>query len=62
MAAFDTTVPASFTGRIGQAFAALTGTVANWNDARLTRNALSDLNDRELEDIGLSRGDISNIR
>ena len=32
-----------------------------WNDARVTRNALSKLSDRELDDIGLCRGDIEQI-
>ncbi|ABL68735.1 MULTISPECIES: DUF1127 domain-containing protein [Paracoccus] len=32
-----------------------------WNDARVTRNALSRLTDRELDDIGLCRGDIEQI-
>lgn len=36
----------------------LIGTIAAWNDARITRNALAKLSDRELEDIGLCRGDI----
>lgn len=36
----------------------LTETVSGWNDARVTRKALSRLTDRELDDIGLSRGDI----
>ena len=34
---------------------------ANWNDARITRNALSQLSDRELNDIGLVPGDINKI-
>ena len=29
-----------------------------WNDARITRKALGKLSDRELDDIGLCRGDI----
>jgi len=33
-------------------------TLADWNDARVTRKALSQLTDRELDDIGLSRGNI----
>ncbi len=32
-----------------------------WNDARVTRKALAKLTDRELEDIGLCRGDIEAI-
>jgi uncharacterized protein YjiS (DUF1127 family) len=39
-------------------FANLVGIMSAWNDARITRNALSKLSDRELEDIGLCRGDI----
>ena len=35
--------------------------VIAWNDARVTRNALGKLSDRELDDIGLSRGDIPYI-
>lgn len=33
----------------------------SWNDARITRNALGQLSDRELDDIGLCRGDIEMI-
>ena len=32
-----------------------------WNAARITRNALSKLSNRELDDIGLCRGDIDLI-
>jgi uncharacterized protein YjiS (DUF1127 family) len=32
-----------------------------WNDARITRKALSKLTDRELDDIGLCRGDVELI-
>ncbi len=46
-----------FTARLVTLFAALSA----WNDARATRKALSALTDRELEDIGLSRGDISRV-
>ena len=35
--------------------------LANWNDARVTRNALSHLTARELDDIGLAPGDIDRI-
>ncbi|WP_170533696.1 DUF1127 domain-containing protein [Ruegeria atlantica] len=62
MAALDTTraTTGSFglVGRIGATFASVVNTVAEWNDARVTRNTLSGLTDRELEDIGLCRGDI----
>ncbi len=32
-----------------------------WNDNRVTRKALSTLTDRELDDIGLCRGDLEEI-
>ncbi len=49
------------TGSVSGFFASLLAAVANWNDARVTRNALSKLSDRELDDIGLCRGDIDGI-
>lgn len=62
MAAFDTTRTTygfdGLAGRIGNFVASIFGAIASWNDARMTRNALSGLTDRELEDIGLVRGDI----
>ncbi len=65
MAAFDTTRTtygsASVAGLIARTFTALTSSVIAWNDARVTRNTLSSLTDRELEDIGLVRGDIDEI-
>ena len=65
MAAFDTTRTTygslGLIGRIGALFTAATNAVVVWNDARATRKALSDLTDRELEDIGLSRSDIDGV-
>ncbi|MCH2094569.1 MAG: DUF1127 domain-containing protein [Rhodobacteraceae bacterium] len=65
MAAFDTTRPqyaaTDFVGRIGQVFATAIGAFSAWNDARATRNSLSKLTDRELDDIGLVRGDIDAV-
>lgn len=65
MAAFDTPRTVSDSailfGRVGAAICTVIGAVASWNDARVTRNALSALSDRELEDIGLSRGEIEQI-
>ncbi len=62
MAAFDTTRPAygssSAVSSFFGFFSGIVASVAAWNDARVTRNALSALSDRELEDIGLIRGDI----
>jgi uncharacterized protein YjiS (DUF1127 family) len=62
MAAVDTTRPAPF-GAIStyRAINGLTnafGVLSAWNDARVTRKALGKLSDRELDDIGLCRGDI----
>ena len=48
----------AFFGHIGQSIAAAFGALATWNDARVTRNALSRLSDRQLDDIGMCRGDI----
>ncbi len=65
MAAFDTTRTTygstGLFGRIGSLFTAAFGTVVAWNDARVTRNALQSLSDRELEDIGLIRGDLDSV-
>ena len=65
MAAFETTRPAPFgatsTYHFIQFVSNALGTVKDWNDARVTRKALSTLSDRELDDIGLCRGDIDHI-
>jgi uncharacterized protein YjiS (DUF1127 family) len=55
---FDTARPASVTARAIFAAAELFGRVFAWNDARRTRAILSRLSTHELDDIGLSRGDI----
>lgn len=62
MAAIDTTRSAQFrTTPVGLGFRRLTAAIAAWNDARVTRKALSVLSDRELDDIGLTRGDIASF-
>jgi uncharacterized protein YjiS (DUF1127 family) len=63
MAALDTTRPtATLTaGRMTNMIANMFGAVASWNDARITRKSLSQLSLRELDDIGLSYGDIDTI-
>jgi uncharacterized protein YjiS (DUF1127 family) len=62
MAFFDTTRTAygtsSAVSRISAFVAQTANAVVAWNDARITRKALAGLTDRELEDIGLMRGDI----
>lgn len=65
MAALDTT-RASFgsvgiVGRTGAFLASVVTAVIAWNDARVTRNSLNGLSNRELEDIGLCRGDIDDV-
>lgn len=65
MAAFDTTRTAYGTASAVNRIAAFVGdviaTIVSWNDARATHKALSALSDRELEDIGLIRGDIEYV-
>ncbi len=65
MAALDTTRTAfgasGLVGRIGGAVSAIVSAVVDWNDARVTRNALARLSDRELDDIGMVRGDIDGV-
>lgn len=65
MAAFETTyIPvngASFGGRLSAVVRNIVASVSAWNDVRMTRNALAKLSDRELDDIGLCRGDISKL-
>ncbi len=48
-------------GRIVAAVFGMLASVSNWNDARVTRNSLSRLTARELDDIGLSYGDIDAV-
>jgi uncharacterized protein YjiS (DUF1127 family) len=47
--------------RATSVLADIVGRIAAWNDARVTRKALSKLSDRELDDLGLNRGDIDDI-
>lgn len=63
MASFDTTRPAAGVSisRISSFFVSIFAAVAAWNDARITRNSLSKLTSRELDDIGLTYGDIEEI-
>ena len=65
MATFDTSRTtygsATAASRFFAAIGAVIASVVAWNDARVTRNALTALTDRELEDIGLSRADIEGV-
>ncbi|MDP2739318.1 MAG: DUF1127 domain-containing protein [Pseudorhodobacter sp.] len=60
MSAYDTNRVLHHRGFSG-VVARLFGAIAVWNDARQTRNELAKLTDRELDDIGLSRGDIDRV-
>ncbi len=42
----------------GISFGEMIAVYRTWNDRRITRNELQKLSDRELDDIGLARGDI----
>lgn len=46
--------PAGIAARIADA-------ISNWNNIRVTRDALQRLSDRELSDIGLNRSDIDRV-
>lgn len=65
MAAVETTRPAPYgaitTYRAINALSNAVAAFAAWNDARITRRSLGKLSDRELDDIGLCRGDIDLI-
>lgn len=63
MAAFETSRPTQglFGGRLSALISSAVAGVTVWNEMRVTRNALARLSDRELDDIGLTRGDIEII-
>lgn len=65
MAAYDISRTNYGVASAANRFAAFVGdflsAVVDWNDARITRKALSGLSDRELDDIGLIRGDIDSV-
>ncbi len=63
MATFATnrTTAGMSAGRMTSFFVSAIAAIAAWNDARITRNALSKLSARELDDIGLCIGDIDSI-
>jgi uncharacterized protein YjiS (DUF1127 family) len=60
MSAIDTirVIPATRPAGILENIAA---TFRHWADVRTTRNELNRLTDRELSDIGLTRGDIERV-
>ncbi|MBU2961005.1 DUF1127 domain-containing protein [Citreicella sp. C3M06] len=46
---------------VNRFFSAVTDMIVEWHEARLTRKSLDALTDRELDDIGLTRGDIEMV-
>ncbi len=48
-------------GGVGNVVAQITSLIASWRETRMTRRELGRLSDRELDDIGLCRGDIERV-
>ena len=61
MALSDFTRPANVADRVRFFVSHAAGHVAAWNDQRRTRDTLSKLSAEQLDDLGLSRGDIDRI-
>ncbi|MDG2340361.1 MAG: DUF1127 domain-containing protein [Paracoccaceae bacterium] len=65
MAAFDiyraNTLTAAKSGLNFNFISSVIALFASWSDERVTRKSLSTLTNRQLEDIGLVRGDIDDI-
>ena len=65
MATYETSRTAPFGAitvfRMVQSVSKVATGFQTWNSARVARNALSRLSNRELDDIGLCRGDIDLI-
>lgn len=65
MATYETSRAAPFGAitvfRMVQVVSNVATNLQAWNSARVTRKALSRLSNRELDDIGLCRGDIDMI-
>ncbi|MDO5369037.1 DUF1127 domain-containing protein [Paracoccus sp. (in: a-proteobacteria)] len=61
MSAIDTFRVVPSAARPAGIFDRIAATVRTWADVRETRNQLNALTDRELADIGLTRGDIERV-
>jgi uncharacterized protein YjiS (DUF1127 family) len=60
MAVFETN-RSEAVGGLGSVVARMVSALNGWNETRVTRRELSRLSDRELDDIGLCRGDIERV-
>lgn len=60
MAVFETN-RSEAVGGFGSVVARMVSALNGWNETRVTRRELSRLSDRELDDIGLCRGDIERV-
>lgn len=61
MAVLETTRSELNAAPIGLSLSRFIAAITAWNEARVTRKALSVLSDRELDDIGLTRADIASF-
>lgn len=61
MAYFDTRTRGPVFGGVGSILVQARSSFAAWNAARSTRAQMSKLSDRELDDIGLTRGDVDSL-
>ena len=61
MSTIETNRSATAAGGVGNVAAQIVSLFASWRETRVTRRELGRLSDRELDDIGLCRGDIERI-
>ncbi|MEP5761613.1 MAG: DUF1127 domain-containing protein [Litoreibacter sp.] len=61
MAILDTSRTLTNGAQSNSFFASVVASIMTWNDRRVTRNALAGLTARELDDIGLTRGDVDKL-
>lgn len=59
MTSYTTTRPAGFS--LFDFAPRVFGSLVSWHERRITRDELYRLSDRELDDIGLTRGDIDDV-
>ena len=61
MAVFETQRPIASGHGLSAMLTNLVARFNDWNDARITRNELGRLTDRQLDDLGLTRDDVDAI-